>query len=159
MWKNVVRRGRPQMTIWRMRVACWIPKATNTLTLCNTYCSSTTKMVARTCLSVTLYILVHGLSCYTLSSGLQKLAEKMSYGWLQRFVSYHPQATNCICNLVILPPPPPPPPAVVFFNLKCHNECHLFRRYLKTHLSGTILSGATVDSTQNLTLPRYWHYW
>ena len=22
--------GRPQMTIWRMRVACWIPKATNT---------------------------------------------------------------------------------------------------------------------------------
>jgi len=30
MWKNVVERGRPQMTIWRMRIACWIPKATNT---------------------------------------------------------------------------------------------------------------------------------
>ena len=29
-WKNVVERGRPQMTIWRMRIACWIPKATNT---------------------------------------------------------------------------------------------------------------------------------
>jgi hypothetical protein len=28
-WKNIVERGRPQMTIWRMRVACWIPKATN----------------------------------------------------------------------------------------------------------------------------------
>ena len=31
MWKNTVGRGRPQMkTIWRMRIACWIPKATNT---------------------------------------------------------------------------------------------------------------------------------
>jgi hypothetical protein len=24
MWKNFVERGRPQMTIWRMRIACWI---------------------------------------------------------------------------------------------------------------------------------------
>ena len=29
-WKNVVEPGRPQMTIWRTRIACWIPKATNT---------------------------------------------------------------------------------------------------------------------------------
>ena len=28
MWKNIVERGRPQMAIWRIRVACWIPKAT-----------------------------------------------------------------------------------------------------------------------------------
>jgi len=28
--KNVVQPDRPQMTIWRMRIACWIPKATNT---------------------------------------------------------------------------------------------------------------------------------
>jgi len=26
----MVERGGPQMTIWRMRIACWIPKATNT---------------------------------------------------------------------------------------------------------------------------------
>jgi len=32
MWKNIVERGRPQMTIWRMRIACWITKATNTHT-------------------------------------------------------------------------------------------------------------------------------
>jgi len=32
MWENIVKRGRPQMTIWRMRIACWIPKATNTHT-------------------------------------------------------------------------------------------------------------------------------
>jgi hypothetical protein len=30
MWKNTVEPGRPQMTIWRMRIACWVPKATNT---------------------------------------------------------------------------------------------------------------------------------
>jgi hypothetical protein len=29
MWKNFVVRGRPQMTIWRMCIAFWIPKATN----------------------------------------------------------------------------------------------------------------------------------
>jgi len=27
MWKNIVK---PQMTIWRMRTACWKPKAKNT---------------------------------------------------------------------------------------------------------------------------------
>jgi len=30
MWKNIVERGRPQQTIWRMRIACWITKAKNT---------------------------------------------------------------------------------------------------------------------------------
>ena len=30
MGTNFVQPGRPQMTIWRMRVACWITKATNT---------------------------------------------------------------------------------------------------------------------------------
>jgi hypothetical protein len=34
MWKNIVERGRAHMTIWRMRIACWIPKATNTHTGC-----------------------------------------------------------------------------------------------------------------------------
>jgi hypothetical protein len=32
MWKNIVQWGRPQMKIWRMRIPCWIPKATNTHT-------------------------------------------------------------------------------------------------------------------------------
>jgi hypothetical protein len=30
MWKNTVEPDRPPMTIWRMRIARWIPKATNT---------------------------------------------------------------------------------------------------------------------------------
>ena len=29
MWKNIVEPDRPQITIWRMRIACWISKATD----------------------------------------------------------------------------------------------------------------------------------
>jgi hypothetical protein len=36
--------------------ACWIPKATNTLRICNTYCFSNATIVARTRLSVRLYV-------------------------------------------------------------------------------------------------------
>jgi len=36
MLKNIVEWGRTQMAIWRMRIACWIPKATNTHTLSTT---------------------------------------------------------------------------------------------------------------------------
>jgi len=31
-WTNILESGRPQMTIWRMRIAFWINKATNTYT-------------------------------------------------------------------------------------------------------------------------------
>ena len=30
MRKNMIERGRPQMAIWRMRIACWITNATDT---------------------------------------------------------------------------------------------------------------------------------
>jgi hypothetical protein len=29
IWKNIVEPGRPQMTIWFMFIACWMPKAAN----------------------------------------------------------------------------------------------------------------------------------
>jgi len=29
MWKNIVEPGRPQMIVWRMLIAFWIPKVTN----------------------------------------------------------------------------------------------------------------------------------
>jgi len=57
MWKNIVELDWPQVTIWRMRTACWITKATYTLMVCNTYCFSTA-----TRLDVTLH--VHCLSCF-----------------------------------------------------------------------------------------------
>ena len=64
MCKNIVGRGRPRMTIWRMRIAYWITKATHIHTIRNIYCFSTSTMVARTRPSVTVY--VHCLSCFNL---------------------------------------------------------------------------------------------
>ena len=32
IWKNNVERGRPQMTVWRMRIAYWITKAVHRYT-------------------------------------------------------------------------------------------------------------------------------
>jgi hypothetical protein len=43
MWKNVVEAERSQMTIWQMRIACWIPEATNTLS--GFYCFFAVTMV------------------------------------------------------------------------------------------------------------------
>ena len=49
------------MTIWRMRIASWVPMATHSLTICNTHCFSTATMVERTRLIIRFY--VHFLSC------------------------------------------------------------------------------------------------
>jgi len=50
--------------IWRMRIACKLPKATNTLIIYTTYCFSTATMIERMCPNVTLYL--HRLSCLTM---------------------------------------------------------------------------------------------
>jgi hypothetical protein len=52
MWKNREEPDRPQMAIWRMRIACWITKTTYAhVNICNTYSLSTESMDARTSLS------------------------------------------------------------------------------------------------------------
>jgi len=51
MWKNIVEPGGPQMILWHIHVAWWIPKATNTQSECETLTAS---MVARK--RVTLYV-------------------------------------------------------------------------------------------------------
>jgi len=56
MWKNTVDPGRQEMRIWCMRIACCLPKSTNTLRIRNTYWFSTATLVARTRLNVTLYV-------------------------------------------------------------------------------------------------------
>jgi hypothetical protein len=33
-WKNTEETGRPHSTIWRLRIASWIPKATETYSVC-----------------------------------------------------------------------------------------------------------------------------
>jgi len=46
MWKNIVILDKTQMTVWHMCILCWIPNATNTFRICNSYCFSTATMVA-----------------------------------------------------------------------------------------------------------------
>jgi len=62
-WKKYCRAGRPHMEIWRMRIVCWIPKATDTYSeyvILNGF--STAKMAARKRLNVTFY--AYCLSCW-----------------------------------------------------------------------------------------------
>jgi hypothetical protein len=59
-WKNMLRtRQATDDRVRRMRIACWITKATYTLKMCNTYCFSTVTVVTRTRLSM---LYVHCLS-------------------------------------------------------------------------------------------------
>jgi len=52
IWKNNVEPDRPQMTKWHIRISCRIPKATDTHTICNTYCFFTAKLITRTRLNI-----------------------------------------------------------------------------------------------------------
>jgi hypothetical protein len=63
MWKNIVQPVRPQMTIWRMRIECVIPKTTNTHPQYATLIVLPLRqwLHERACLNVTLY--VHCVSC------------------------------------------------------------------------------------------------
>ena len=66
IWKTIVEPDKPQMTIWRMRIAFRIPKATNTHSeYVILFVFFTATMVERTRLNVTLYL--HCLSFYYFS--------------------------------------------------------------------------------------------
>jgi len=71
------------MTIWRMRIECWIPKATNTHSGCiMTYCFSTVTMVVRRCLDVTLRYTCTYVHCLaSVLDRLVRLAAKLFRNW------------------------------------------------------------------------------
>jgi hypothetical protein len=67
MWKNNAERDRPQMTIWRMRIACWITMAIDTRSGCVILkCFSTATTAARMCLNITFYPYCPSCSTYIL---------------------------------------------------------------------------------------------
>ena len=47
--ENIVQRGRPQMTTWRMRIAYWTPRAAHALVIRCTYCFSNGCTIANQC--------------------------------------------------------------------------------------------------------------
>jgi len=68
------------MIIWRMRIACRIPKVArtharthaHTIRICNNYCFPTIPICARTRLNVTLH--VHCFSCFLFTCCLHPLS-------------------------------------------------------------------------------------
>jgi len=63
MRKKFVERGRPQITIWRMRISCSnLSQKLHMLNLCNFHCFSIETMVAIERLIVAFYI--YYLSCF-----------------------------------------------------------------------------------------------
>jgi hypothetical protein len=90
LWDNVKKYGRARQAtddniIRRMRFACWITKATDTI--CNTYCFSTAIIVTRTHLNVTFIrilpvffrlseVSIHALA--TLKSDIQSVPRALS---------------------------------------------------------------------------------
>jgi hypothetical protein len=70
MWNAVVEPERPQITVGRMHIACWTPKATNTHSECVILnCFSTATLVTRWRLNVTLHVhcmsyLSHFMLCF-----------------------------------------------------------------------------------------------
>ena len=60
MWKNNIERGGSHMTIWCMRIACWIPDATSTLSKYVIFIAFLLqRMVAPTRVSVALCVYCH----------------------------------------------------------------------------------------------------
>ena len=55
MWKTIVERGKAQVTVWRMRIVCWIPKATNTHSDCVILIAFPLQQELRKCISVLCY--------------------------------------------------------------------------------------------------------
>ena len=63
-----VQHGRPQTTIWRMRIACY--KHTHTLTICNNYRFSITPMVSR---KYVVYVLHIGILPVLLATNMNQI--------------------------------------------------------------------------------------
>ena len=108
MWKDVVERVKPQKTIWRMRIACWIPKATNTHSgFVILIAFPLQKWFARTSLDVMLYALC--LCCwYSVLHGLYSLGIGCLYSgqgtqFPVRRVTFNSTTAKLVLNVIIQP--------------------------------------------------------
>jgi hypothetical protein len=98
MWKNVVQQGRPQIKIWRMRIACWITMASHTLPQYVILIAFSPQQLLQERASMgTLH--AHCLSCYVLTISLRPRTNKK---WLanQLWYAYHSLRNHGpdICN-------------------------------------------------------------
>ena len=80
MCKYILEPGRPQMTIWRMPIACWTPKATNTPILCSIYCFSTATMVYDHT-SILRYVYIYCLPFHNFIEMVRHLTKRRGKHW------------------------------------------------------------------------------
>jgi hypothetical protein len=83
---EIVDRGRPRMTIWRMRIVCWLPKATHITIVCNTYYCSTATVFAWTFSVLFNYPVLCFSTCSELHT-ISSLASAFNPVYLQYFLS------------------------------------------------------------------------
>jgi hypothetical protein len=76
MWKNIVEPGKPQMTIWRMRIVCWVHKATITHSE---------------------YVI---LIDFPLQQWLHESASMLSYAYISRFVCSYVEILHLVCPVI-----------------------------------------------------------
>jgi len=107
--ENIVELGGGQMTISRTRIECWITKSTHTPhthkhthtphthTICNTYCTWTATVVARTGLNVMLY--VYCLTWWVLNA---QLSTDVLKGWHNTMRQYVPSLCFPLVTCFIL---------------------------------------------------------
>ena len=70
MWKNILETARPQLTIWRMLIACWINKATSRHSEYVIIIAVTLKQWSHEHISVFI-LYVNCLSCWSERSGIR----------------------------------------------------------------------------------------
>jgi hypothetical protein len=111
MWKNNVQPDRPLMTLWRMRIACWIYKATNThLEYVILIAFSTATAVTRTRLNVTLY----NVSCIlSTQPSIQQLMMELPSGNKEAgHCTWWPTTSTAILRMIFTLPPQPHLPSL-----------------------------------------------
>jgi hypothetical protein len=81
MWKNILERGRPQMSLWLMRIAYWTPKATNTHSEYITFIAFPPKLWLHERASISRYTYAACLALYTVQfHGLYKHSNNVKWG-------------------------------------------------------------------------------
>jgi len=107
LWKNTVQQSRPQMTIWHMHIACWIPTATNTRSEYVILMDFPLQQWLHGCTSVSYYMYIACLvitemkSVYcTVHSGCWNKADCASCLWVncRNHINWNgPCASYCVC--------------------------------------------------------------
>jgi len=76
MWENILELGSPQVTVWCLHVACWIPKAKITQSEYVILFSFPRQQWLHECTSVLCFIYIACLVCCFQCTGLQNNGEK-----------------------------------------------------------------------------------